>query len=52
MCLLNGSIGGFLPASIDFGVEEVYEDGVTVYKKISIDRIIREMLHAYALEPY
>lgn len=52
MCLLNGSIGGSLPASIDFGVEEIYEDGVTVYKKISIDRIIREMLHAYALEPY
>ena len=52
MCLLNGSIGGSLPASIDFGVEEVYENGVTVYKKISIDRIIREMLHAYALEPY
>lgn len=52
MCLLNGSIGGALPASIDFGVEEVYEDGVIVYKKIPIDRIIREMLHAYALEPY
>lgn len=54
MCLLNGSIGGSLPASVDFGVEEQYdrENDTVTYTKIPIKTIIREMLHTYALEPY
>ena len=54
MCLLNGSIGGSLPSSVDFGVEEYYdvENKTTTYTKIPIKTIIREMLHTYALEPY
>ena len=54
MCLLNGDIGGSLPASIDFGVEEYYDkqNNITTRKKIPIKTIIREMIHSYALEPY
>ena len=52
MCLLNGDVGGSIPMSVDFGVEEIIENGVTNYYKIPIKKIIREMLHAYALEPY
>lgn len=52
MCLLNGDVGGSLPASIDFGVEEVYEDDMVIYNKLSIRTIIKELLHTYALEPY
>lgn len=54
MCLLNGEVGGNLPASIDFGVEEYHdlEAETTYYNKIPIKQIIREALHTYALEPY
>jgi hypothetical protein len=54
MCLLNGEIGGNLPASIDFGVEEYVdlENNVTTYTKIPIKNIIKEALHTYANEPY
>jgi hypothetical protein len=52
MCLLNGDVGGSIPMSVDFGVEEIVENGVITYYKIPIKRIIKEMLHAYALEPY
>lgn len=54
MCLLNGEVGGNLPASIDFGTEEYHdlETGTTYYNKIPIKQIIREALHTYALEPY
>ena len=54
MCLLNGDLGGSLPASIDFGVEEYFdvESGVTTYTNIPIPKIIREAVHAYAGEPY
>ena len=54
MCLLNGDLGGFLPASIDFGVEEFFnkEDNITTYRDIPIKEIIREMLHAYGQEHY
>ena len=54
MCLLNGNLGGNLTASIDFGVEEYYDKltNTTTYTKIPIEKIIREALHAYALEPY
>ena len=54
MCLLNGSLGGNIPASVDFGVEEYYDkvNNITTYTKIPIEKIVREALHAYALEPY
>lgn len=52
MCLLNGEVGGQLPSSVDFGVEEYYEDDMVYYNKIPIKNIIREMLHTYASEPY
>lgn len=54
MCLLNGDLGGSLPASIDFGIEEYFdvESGVTTYTSIPIPKIIREAVHAYAGEPY
>ena len=54
MCLLNGDLGGSLPASIDFGVEEFFdkENNITTYRDIPIKEIIREMLHAYGQEHY
>lgn len=54
MCLLNGEVGGSLPASIDFGVSEYVdlENMVTTYTDVPIATIIRESVHAYALEPY
>lgn len=54
MCLLNGDVGGNIPASVDFGVEEFYdlETQTTTYIDIPIKKIIRESLHAYAGEPY
>jgi hypothetical protein len=54
MCLLNGNMGGSLTAPVDFGVEQFYnkETNTTIYNKIPIERIIREAVHTYALEPY
>ena len=52
MCLLNGEVGGSIPMSVDFGVKEIVDGENTTYEKIPIKTIIREMLHAYALEPY
>lgn len=54
MCLLNGDLGGSLIASIDFGMEEYYdkEHNITTYTPIPIQKIIKEMVHAYGLEPY
>ena len=54
MCFLNGDLGGNLPASIDFGVEEYYDKNTntTSYTQIPIKKIIREAVHAYAREPY
>ena len=54
MCLLNGEVGGSLPASIDFGTEEYVDlkNETTTYTKIPIKKIIKEAVHAYALEPY
>ena len=54
MCLLNGDLGGNLPATIDFGTEEYVdlESKATTYIKVPIKKIIREALHTYALEPY
>ena len=33
MCLLNGNVGGSLPASIDFGVEEIWDNNDVIYNK-------------------
>lgn len=54
MCFLNGDLGGNLPASIDFGVEEYYDtvSQTTTYTSIPIKNIIREAVHTYAREPY
>lgn len=52
MCLLNGEVGGSIPMSVDFGVEEIVDGENTTYEKIPIKTIIREMLHTYVLEPY
>ena len=54
MCLLNGDLGGSLIASIDFGMEEYYdkENNITTYTPIPIQKIIKEMVHTYGLEPY
>ena len=54
MCLLNGEVGGNLPASVDFGMREEYDEATDsyIYESIPIKAIIREALHAYALEPY
>lgn len=54
MCFLNGDLGGSLTASIDFGVEEFYDKATktTTYTQIPIEKIIREAIHIYALEPY
>ena len=53
MCMLNGEVGGSIPMSVDFGVEQIVnDDGTITYNKIPIKTIIKELLHAYALEPY
>jgi hypothetical protein len=54
MCLLNGELGGNLPASIDFGTIETYDvaSGIVKIDKLVLKQIIREALHTYALEPY
>ena len=53
-CFINGEIGGSIPAMVDFGTEEYTnkEKNTTEYIKIPIKKIIREMMHTYALEPY
>ena len=53
MCLLDGSVGGSLEASIDFGqIEEETEDGIWQITKLPIHQIIRNAVHTYAGEPY
>ena len=53
MCLLDGSVGGSLEASIDFGqIEEETEDGIWQITKLPIYQIIRNAVHTYAGEPY
>ena len=49
MAILNGTCGGTLQSSVDFGREEL-EDGS--YRKVPIETIIREAVHEYAHEPY
>lgn len=65
MTLLNGDLGGVIPASWDFGTEDVNatnEDGNTVYDttgyaivenhQIPIKQIILEAVHEFAQEPW
>lgn len=53
MCRLNGEVGGTFNSEIDFGSMDVIDaDGITTNIKLPIKDIIRNMLHAYASEPY
>ena len=52
MCLINGDLGGALPSSVDFGIEEYHDkinDTVT-YTSIPIKNIIREAIQNYGNE--
>jgi hypothetical protein len=52
MCLLNGDLGGSIPASVDFGVEEIYdkEKNITNYSKVPIKKLIQNALYTYGKE--
>lgn len=53
MCLLDGSVGGNIFASHDFGKLELqHDDGTIEYQDILIYDIIKNAIHEYALEPY
>jgi hypothetical protein len=59
MCLLDGSVGGTLSSSVDFGTYEQEDPSKSsgrdkAYKKIKMPvvDIIREAVHAYAREPF
>lgn len=51
--LLNGELGGTLNSSVDFGkIEEIDKYGNIVIRPQPVKKIIREMLHQYANEPF
>lgn len=52
MCLLNGDLGGVLPHTTDFGIEEYYDKttGITTYNSIPIKTIIREAVQNFGGE--
>lgn len=52
MCLLNGNLGGILPHTTDFGIEEYYDSktGITTYTSIPIKNIIREAVQNFGGE--
>lgn len=53
MCLLDGSVGGNIFASHDFGKLELqHDDGTIEFEDILIYDIIKNAIHEYALEPY
>lgn len=54
MCLLNGDVGGVIPAETCFGVLKEYNDETGEYDVIDlpIDNIVKEAVHAYGKEPY
>ena len=53
MCLLDGTVGGNVFASHDFGKLEIrYNDGTIEFEPILIYDIIKNAIHEYALEPY
>ena len=58
MCMLDGTVGGQLFADHDFGKIEVIDSNTadsmasTHYDYVTIDEIVRNLVHTYALEPY
>lgn len=52
MCLLNGDLGGALPHTTDFGIEEYYDSatGITTYTPIPIKTIVRESVQNFGNE--
>ena len=53
MCLLNGTVGGSLPSSIDFGkIDEVDVNGYITTQQIIISQIIKNAVHVYGEEAY
>lgn len=58
MCMLDGTVGGSLFADHDFGKIEVIDEGSALeytsyhYDLITIDEIVKNLVHTYALEPY
>ena len=57
MSLLNGDMGGIIPASWDFATEDVTEtdeegDSYVVNNRIPIKNIILEAVHEFAQEPW
>lgn len=53
MCLLDGTVGGNIFASHDFGkIELRHADGSIKYEPIKVYDIIRNAVHEYAHEPY
>ena len=52
MCLLNGEVGGTVPASWDFATEDVtQDDGSVENQQIPVKDIILQAVHEYAQEP-
>ena len=53
MCLLNGEVGGALESSVNFGIiKEEDANGNLVTRQVSIQEIIKNIVHTYAHEPY
>lgn len=52
MCLLNGDLGGNIPHSTDFGIEEYYDTvtGDVTYNKLLLKDIIRNAVQTYGGE--
>jgi hypothetical protein len=52
MCLLNGEIGGSLPHSTDFGIEEIVdlENNTTIRNEIPLKIIVREAVQNFGGE--
>jgi len=54
MCLLNGDVGGIINATTDFGTYDYtdVETNITTNYKYPIKKILWDMVHAYANEPF
>ena len=51
MCLLNGTVGGNLPSSVDFGqIEDIDVNGNSTITKIKLQEIIKNAVHVYGEE--
>lgn len=52
MCFLNGTLGGQLTATVNFGEEDIINDDSSItLKKVPIYDIIQKGVHTYAQEP-